>query len=152
MAGPRGEASCEVASRSVPLAPQTRAPRASDGNRGARAPCSPRAAPGRGADETDPLAPGDILSIPQALQLMPIGRTTLYSLCESGALPHYRVQVPGSRRGRVLVARRDLEAFLESARHGATHAPTCLDIDAIHARVRRSLANPDGNGRVPSQT
>ena len=83
---------------------------------------------------------GDLLTVTQALQLVPIGRTTLYALCESGALPHFRIQAPGSRRGRILLARRDIEAFLETARHGVTPAPTGLDIAGIHAKVRRRLA------------
>ena len=87
---------------------------------------------------------GDLLTVTQALQLVPIGRTTLYALCESGVLPHFRVRAPGSRRGRILLARRDIEAFLETARQGATRAPTSLDIDAIHDRVRRR--RPESGG------
>ena len=87
---------------------------------------------------------GDLLTVAQALQIMPIGKTTLYALIETGQLPHYRLQPHGSRRGRILLARRDIEAFLDTTRHGATQAPTSLDIDAIHARVRRQM--PGSNG------
>ena len=95
---------------------------------------------------SSPLERGDLLTIAQALQLVPVGRTTLYALCESGALPHFRIRAPGSRRGRILLARRDLEAFVETARHAATPAPTSLDIDTIHARVRRQMP---GSGGTP---
>jgi len=95
---------------------------------------------------------GDLLTVAQALQIVPIGRTTLYALVESGQLPHYRLQPHGSRRGRILLARQDLEAFLDTTRHDATPAPTSLDIDAIHAKVRRNLARPGGSPQCPSRT
>ena len=83
------------------------------------------------------LAPGDLLSVAQALRLVPVGRSTLYRLIEAGDLPHYRVSAAGSRRGRILVARRDLEAFVAAARQGATRAPTSVDADAVLKQVRQ---------------
>ena len=38
---------------------------------------------------------GDLLTVPQAQKLMPVGRSTLYALIESGDLPHYRVGAGG---------------------------------------------------------
>jgi excisionase family DNA binding protein len=82
------------------------------------------------------LAPGDLLSVPQALKLVPVGRATLYRLIEDGQIPCYRVGALGSRRGRVLVARADLEAYLARARQAATRAPVAPDVDALLRRVR----------------
>jgi len=83
------------------------------------------------------LAEGDLLTLQHALRLLPVGRSTLYALIESGQLPHYRISSAGSRRGRVLIARRDLEAFVAGARQTATRAPGRVDVDAIRERVRR---------------
>ena len=68
--------------------------------------------------ESRTLAPGDLITVKQALALVPIGRSTLYSLVARGALPSYRVGVTGGGRGRVLVARTDLESFIEKSRVG----------------------------------
>ena len=84
------------------------------------------------------LAEGDFLTIAQVLRVLPVGRSTIYALVESGALPSFRVTSVGSRRGRILVARVDLEAFIAGARQAATRAPTNVDVDGILARVRRN--------------
>ena len=83
------------------------------------------------------LAEGDLITVKQALALVPIGRSTLYSLVARGALPSYRVGATGGGRGRVLVARRDLQTFIANSRQGATRAPVRVDADAVLARVRR---------------
>ena len=80
---------------------------------------------------------GDLLNVRQALELLPVGRSTLYALIESGQLPHYRVSAAGARRGRILIDRRDLEAFLAGARQTAIRAPDRVDVDTVLARVRR---------------
>jgi excisionase family DNA binding protein len=93
------------------------------------------------------LAPGDLLTVHEALRLLPVGRATLYRLIEEGQIPCYRVQALGSRRGRVLVHRADLEAFVARARHGATRAPVPPDVDALLDRVRarrRGIGPPNG--------
>ena len=79
-------------------------------------------------------APGDFLTVAEVLRIVPLSKTTVYALIDSGQLPSYRVSVAGSRRGRVLIARRDLEAFLDSAPVGHTGA---------HAR-RRGRPAPKG--------
>ena len=84
------------------------------------------------------LAPGDFLTARQALQLLPIGRSTLYQLINEGRLPAYRVTTVRSRRGRVLIARKDLEAFLVSARQAATQASVRVDVDGLLRKVRRA--------------
>ncbi len=83
------------------------------------------------------LREGDLLTVAQALRLVPVGRSTLYALIESGDLPCYRVTALGARRGRVLVHRGDLEAYLARARHAGTRAPVAPDVDALLERVRR---------------
>lgn len=89
------------------------------------------------SEQRQTLAEGDLMTVPQALRLVPVGRATLYALIESGELPHYRVQALGSRRGRVLVHRADLEAFVQRARQAATRAPVAPDVDALLEKVRR---------------
>ena len=73
--------------------------------------------------EVQPLAPGDLLTVSQAVP--PIGRSTPYKLVETGALPSFRVAAAGARRGRILIARADLEAFLGSARQTREELASC---------------------------
>ena len=83
------------------------------------------------------LREGDLLTVAQVLRIVPLSKTTVYALVDSGQLPSYRVSVAGSRRGRVLIARADLEAFLAGARQAATRAPVRVDVDKLLERVRR---------------
>ena len=86
------------------------------------------------------LAPGDLLTVPQALKILPVGRSTLYQLIDEGRLPAFRVTTARGGRGRVLVHRRDLEAFLEGARYTAPGAPTrrvSVNADDLLAKIRR---------------
>ncbi len=83
-------------------------------------------------------APGDFLTVPQVLRIVPLSKTTVYGLIDSGQLPSYRVLGAGSRRGRVLIAKADLEAFLAGARQSATQAPVRVDVDDLLRRVRRA--------------
>ncbi len=80
---------------------------------------------------------GDLLTVAQVLRLLPVGRSTVYQLVEEGRLPACRVRTAGSRRGRVLIARVDLEAFLAGARQAATRAPVRVDVDGL-LQVRRA--------------
>ena len=84
------------------------------------------------------LRTGDLLTVAEVLRIVPIGRSTVYALIDSGQLPSYRVSVAGSRRGRVLIAKADLEAFLAGARQAATRAPTHVDVDQLLKQVRRA--------------
>ncbi len=61
----------------------------------------------------------------------------IYQLVEEGRLPACRVRTAGSRRGRVQIARVDLEAFLAGARQTATQAPVRVDVDGLLQKVRR---------------
>ncbi len=84
------------------------------------------------------LREGDFLTVAQVLRIVPLGKTMVYALVESGELPSYRVSVAGSRRGRVLIARAVLEAFLAGARQAATRAPVRVDVDGLLRKVRRA--------------
>ncbi len=83
------------------------------------------------------LREGDFMTVAQVLRIVPLSKTTIYALIDSGQLPSYRVSAAGSRRGRVLIARADLEAFLAGARQAATRAPVRVDVDKLLERVRR---------------
>ena len=82
------------------------------------------------------LRPGDLLSIPQVQKLVPVGRSTIYKWVEDGALPCIRVGATRRRRGRVLVHRYDLRAFLEKSRQARVVAPTRVDVDGILEELR----------------
>ena len=92
-------------------------------------------------EPTPGLRPGDLLTVPQTLEVLPVGRSLLYQLLAEGAIPSIRVASIGSRRGRVLVLRRGLEAYVENLlpATGASSAGA-LDVDALRARVLRSAS------------
>ena len=62
------------------------------------------------------VAAGDFLTVAQILTILPIGRSTIYSLVQSGELRSYRVGATRRRTGRILVARADLDAFISKSR------------------------------------
>ncbi len=64
------------------------------------------------------VAAGDLLTIRGALAILPVGRSTLYSLVAEGQIPSIRVGCAGSRRGRILIHREDLDAFIQMLRDG----------------------------------
>lgn len=82
------------------------------------------------------MAAGELLTVSQALAILPVGRSTLYQLIDEGQLPSIRVRTAASRRGRVLVRRADLDAFIENSRHTAPLAPTRVDVDSLLKSVR----------------
>jgi predicted DNA-binding transcriptional regulator AlpA len=82
------------------------------------------------------LREGDLLTVAQVLALLPISKSALYALAAAGAFPSFRVGAPGSRRGRLLFWRRDIEAYVERGRQGARRPPVGVDADAVLARVR----------------
>ena len=85
------------------------------------------------------LGPGDLLSIAQVQEILPLGRTTLHELVETGRLPAYRVLTAGGGRGRIFVHRADLEAFLAQSRTGAPRKATMrVDVDGLLEKVRRT--------------
>ena len=86
------------------------------------------------------VAAGDFLTVKQVLEVLPVGRSTIYSLVQSGRLRSCRVGATGRRMGRILVARADLDIFIEKSRQVRSVPPTRLDLDEIHARVRNGAA------------
>ena len=60
------------------------------------------------------VAPGDLLTIRQALAILPVGRSTLYQLAADGEIQSFRV---GKR---ILIRRKDLDAFIEKSRDGGS--------------------------------
>jgi hypothetical protein len=93
----------------------------------------------------DALRPGDLLSVEQALALLPVGRTMLYALLAERAIPSIRVATVGSRRGRVLVVRAGLDAYVASLQGPAVARPVArrgagVDVDALRVRVLREAS------------
>ena len=55
------------------------------------------------------------LNVKQAAERAGVSESLLYQLCSEGRLPHYRLGGRG-RRGKILIAAEDLDAFMESCR------------------------------------
>jgi len=82
------------------------------------------------------LQEGTLLTVPEALRLLPVGKSTIYDLIAAGEIEHLRVSSVGSRRGRVLVVRKSLEDYVERLRLRASPpTPARVDVDAIIARL-----------------
>ena len=95
--------------------------------------------------DAPPLRPGDLLSVEQALMLLPVGRTMLYQLIAEKTVPSIRVTTVGSRRGRVLVLRAGLDAFVASLQappvaRAVAHGGARVDVDALRTRVLREAS------------
>ncbi len=61
---------------------------------------------------------GDLVTIREALTLVPVRRSLLYELVAASKIPSVRVGGAGSRRGRILIRRTDLDAFISKSRVG----------------------------------
>ena len=90
------------------------------------------------------IAEDDLLTVQQALCILPVGRSTLYQLVEEGQIPAIRVRTIGSRRGRILVVRAGLEEYVRNRLVDRRKPAPILDIDAIHRGVRRRLRRAQG--------
>jgi len=87
----------------------------------------------------------DLLVIAEVASLLRISKSLSYRLCTDGTIPSARVAGVASRRGRLVVRRQDVDAYIDRlfAEPGPRgKRPVRLDVDAIHARVRRRLASP----------
>jgi hypothetical protein len=78
----------------------------------------------------------DLLSIDEVRRALRIGKSLAYRLCTDGTIPSARIASVGSRRGRLVVRRRDLEAYVDRL-FGNRPTPAKLDVGAVLARVRR---------------
>ena len=83
------------------------------------------------------LAAGDLLTIHQAQAIRPVGRSTLYSLVAGSQIPSLRVRCARSRRGRILIRRADLEAFIEESRRTADLASVRVAAEDEQTNTRR---------------
>ncbi|MCK6478613.1 MAG: helix-turn-helix domain-containing protein [Planctomycetaceae bacterium] len=96
------------------------------------------ALPAEASEPRRHLLPGDLLSVAQALELLPVGRATLYRLLAEQAIPSIRVATLGSRRGRVLIVRGGLERFVASLLGPPEErrvSPRPLDVNALRDRI-----------------
>ena len=85
------------------------------------------------------LQPGVLLTVAQALELFPVGRSTFYRLLDSGQIPCVRLGGVGGHRARVLVLRVDLERFIERRRVAATGRRVArVSADDLLNRIRRN--------------
>jgi excisionase family DNA binding protein len=82
-------------------------------------------------------AEATLLTIEEVRDHLRISRSLAYKLCEEGTLPSIRVASAGSRRGRLLVHRDDLDRYVARLWGEAGARPTRVDVDAIRDRVRR---------------
>ena len=62
----------------------------------------------------------DLLTIRQALEVVPVSKSLLYQLVADRVIPSVRIGGAGSSRGRILVRRSDLEKFIKQSRDGST--------------------------------
>jgi hypothetical protein len=59
------------------------------------------------------------LTIAQVAMKYPVSKFLLYSACQEGLLPQYRVVAKKGRRGKYLLKEEDVVAGLEAQRHEA---------------------------------
>ena len=80
----------------------------------------------------------DLLTIAEVAAFLRISRSLAYQLCTDGTIPSARIASVGSRRGRLVVRRMDVEQYLDRlfGAHTATVAPTRVDVDTLRERVR----------------
>ena len=96
--------------------------------------------------ENEGLKAGDLLTVAQVREVLPLPRSTLYALIETGVLPGFRVPGVGNPRGRIFVMRSDLESFVREMRlknrTGSNNKDSRwknaeVDADTILARINR---------------
>ena len=83
------------------------------------------------------LAPGDLLTVPQATQIVPVAKSMLYRLIDEGQLRSVRIQSAGSKRGRILIFRSALEDYVRRQEAKAPARPTAsVNVDELRDQVR----------------
>ncbi len=97
-------------------------------------------APRRDGSQTGgrvPLTP-ELVTVGEVARALRVGRSLAHRLCTDGSIPSARVLSVGSRRGRVVVKREDLDAYIDALFSRSNAKPANLDVDQILARVRRT--------------
>jgi len=91
----------------------------------------------------------DLLLVPEVAALLRISRALTYRLIREGVIASARIASVASRRGRLVVRRQDVDAYICHlfAQQAPAARPVRLDVDAIHAQVRRRLGAAT-NGRA----
>ena len=83
------------------------------------------------------LAPGDLLTVQQALQILPVAKSMIYRLIEEGQIRSIRAKSVGSRRGRILIFRSALEDYVRRQEAKAPARPTAsVNVDELRDQVR----------------
>lgn len=93
---------------------------------------------------------GDLITVPQALRLLPVGRAYLYRLVGEGVIPSIRVASVGSRRGRVLLFRSGLNEYVRQLQAPTTRTPVRVDVDALRERIIGTPPRKRGKAMSPS--
>ncbi len=60
------------------------------------------------------LEAGDLVTVAQALELVPISKSLMYALLEAGEIEHVAISSVGSSKGRKLILRASLEAYVDA--------------------------------------
>ncbi len=86
------------------------------------------------------LQEGSLLTVAQALKLLPISKTLLYDLVKGGDIASVKIASAGSRSGRLLILRSSLEDFVrrQITASAAPRPAARLDLDSIVSRHRRA--------------
>jgi hypothetical protein len=83
-----------------------------------------------------PAARDDLMTVGEVRRALRIGRSLAYRLCTDGTIPSARIASAGSRRGRLVVRRRDLEAYVERLFGNQPPPAGKVDVDQLLAGVR----------------
>lgn len=78
----------------------------------------------------------ELLTLDEVRRILRISKSLAYRLCDDGTLPCARIAALGSRRGRYVVRRSDLQAYLDRLFAAAQPREVPLEVDAILATVR----------------
>lgn len=94
----------------------------------------------------DVLRKGDLLTVQQALEILPVGRTLLYQLVEEGQIRSIRPRSVGSRRGRILIFRDSLEDYVLGQEAPAPKAGARVSVDDLLGRTPRRTKHGIASG------
>ena len=81
-----------------------------------------------------------LVTIAEVARELRIGRSLAYRLCTDGTIPSARIASAGTRRGRLVVRREDLDDYIERLFRVGNPTPARIDVDGLLARIRDSRA------------